>query len=60
MESFTQPSTFDEIVLGTQVSCTPGASQVCVCSVCGCCVGCIVWVCVVWGCVVRVGVVWGV
>ena len=31
VESFTQPSTFDEIVLGTQVPCTPGASQVCVC-----------------------------
>lgn len=27
VESFTQPSTFDEIVLGTQISCTPGASQ---------------------------------
>eukprot|EP00731_Ephydatia_muelleri_P007103 Em0003g1351a len=27
VESFTQPSTFDEIVLGTQIPCTPGASQ---------------------------------
>ena len=36
VESFTQPSTFDEIVLGTQIPCTPGASQVCVCvCVCG-------------------------
>ena len=35
VESFTQPSTFDEIVLGTQKPCTPGASQVCVC-VCVC------------------------
>ena len=31
VKSFTQPSTFDEIVLGTQIPCTPGASQVCVC-----------------------------
>ena len=27
-ESFTQPSRFDELIIGTQVACTPGASQV--------------------------------
>ena len=26
--SFTQPSRFDELIIGTQVPCTPGASQV--------------------------------
>ena len=26
--SFTQPAHYDELVLGTQVPCTPGASQV--------------------------------
>ena len=50
VESFTQPSTFDEIVLGTQIPCTPGASQVCVCvfeCVCVCvCVCACVCVCV--------------
>ena len=28
IESFTQPSRFDELIVGTQVPCTPGASQV--------------------------------
>ena len=28
VESFTQPSRFDELIVGTQVPCTPGASQV--------------------------------
>ena len=28
LESFTQPSRFDELIIGTQVPCTPGASQV--------------------------------
>ena len=27
-ESLTQPSRFDELIIGTQVPCTPGASQV--------------------------------
>ena len=26
--SFTQPSRFDELIVGTQIPCTPGASQV--------------------------------
>ncbi len=36
VESFTQPSRFDELIVGTQIPCTPGASQVplCKCSVC--------------------------
>ena len=29
VESFTQPSRFDELIIGTQLPCTPGASQVC-------------------------------
>lgn len=28
VESFTQPSRFDELIVGTQIPCTPGASQV--------------------------------
>ena len=28
IESFTQPSRFDELIIGTQIPCTPGASQV--------------------------------
>lgn len=28
IESFTQPSRFDELIVGTQIPCTPGASQV--------------------------------
>lgn len=28
VESFTQPSRFDELIIGTQIPCTPGASQV--------------------------------
>ena len=28
IESFTQPSKFDELIIGTQIPCTPGASQV--------------------------------
>ena len=28
VESFTQPTRYDELVIGTQVPCTPGASQV--------------------------------
>ncbi len=28
IESFTQPSKFDELIVGTQIPCTPGASQV--------------------------------
>ena len=37
VESFTQPSRYDEMVMGTQVPCTPGASQVSVCvRVCVC------------------------
>ena len=28
VESFTQPSRFDELIIGTQVPCTPGGSQV--------------------------------
>ena len=31
VESFTQPSRFDELIVGTQIPCTPGASQVSVC-----------------------------
>ena len=31
--SFTQPSRYDELIIGTQIPCTPGASQVCVVSV---------------------------
>ena len=27
VESFTQPSRFDELIIGTQIPCTPGASQ---------------------------------
>ena len=27
--SFTQPTKFEELIVGTQVPCTPGASQVC-------------------------------
>ena len=27
--SFTQPAKFEELIVGTQVPCTPGASQVC-------------------------------
>ena len=32
MNSFTQPSRFDELIIGTQIPCTPGASQVCMIS----------------------------
>ena len=28
VESLTQPSKFDELIIGTQLPCTPGASQV--------------------------------
>ena len=28
VESFTQPTRYDELIIGTQVPCTPGASQV--------------------------------
>lgn len=28
IESLTQPSRFDELIIGTQIPCTPGASQV--------------------------------
>lgn len=28
VNSFTQPSRFDELIIGTQIPCTPGASQV--------------------------------
>ena len=28
VESFTQPSRYDELVISTQVPCTPGASEV--------------------------------
>ena len=41
IESFTQPSRFDELIIGTQIPCTPGASQVYIVIHCG-----FGWVCV--------------